>query len=332
MADDDTLPRRAVEEQAPSAKERGVAFRHRVGRLALPSVLILAVSAGLAFSGAASSIAGSDGAEAAPAAPALHVDRGADQLSRSAVRIPVIDRAAGQENLPAAAPEAPAAPEPPAETPQPAEPQVINADAFTPAVAKATEQQFAAATLNIRAEANAGSERIGKVDRSNRVGVTGATANGFHQVEFDGRNGWVSSEYLSKTEPARESAAEAAPATPGGGAACKVSLPGLTSRTTSVHQALCANFPAITSYGGVRPDSDVEHPAGRAIDAMVSSTATGDAVANWARANAAKLGITEVIWNQRIWTTQRGSEGWRAMGDRGSVTANHGDHVHISVG
>ena len=98
-----------------------------------------------------------------------------------------------------------------------------------------------------------------------------------------------------------------------------------------MHQALCANFPQITSYGGVRSDWDVEHPSGRAIDAMTTDQATGDAVANWARSNASKYGITEVIWNQRIWTTQRASEGWRMMSDRGSATANHRDHVHITV-
>jgi hypothetical protein len=38
-----------------------------------------------------------------------------------------------------------------------------------------------------------------------------------------------------------------------------------------------------------------------------------------------------VIWSQHIWTVQRSSEGWRAMPDRGSTTANHYDHVHVSV-
>jgi hypothetical protein len=39
----------------------------------------------------------------------------------------------------------------------------------------------------------------------------------------------------------------------------------------------------------------------------------------------------EVIYRQHIWTVQRSSEGWRPMSDRGSPTANHMDHVHVSV-
>src|SRR3546814_16708158 len=56
----------------------------------------------------------------------------------------------------------------------------------------------------------------------------------------------------------------------------------------------------------------------------------GEARANFARANASAYGITEVIWNQKIWTTQRAAENWRGMPDRGSDTENHKDHVHVS--
>ena len=57
----------------------------------------------------------------------------------------------------------------------------------------------------------------------------------------------------------------------------------------------------------------------------------GGNVAAWARANAKSLGITYVIWNQRIWSVGRSSEGWRAMANRGGDSANHKDHVHINV-
>ena len=63
---------------------------------------------------------------------------------------------------------------------------------------------------------------------------------------------------------------------------------------------------------------------------MISSAGQGDAVASYAIANMGRFGITYVIWQQRIWLA--GSGGWRAMEDRGSATANHFDHVHISVG
>ena len=57
----------------------------------------------------------------------------------------------------------------------------------------------------------------------------------------------------------------------------------------------------------------------------------GQEVANWARANAKTLGIQYVIWNQRIWNVQRDKEGWRPMADRGGDSANHKNHVHITV-
>jgi hypothetical protein len=94
-------------------------------------------------------------------------------------------------------------------------------------------------------------------------------------------------------------------------------------------RAACAAFPALSSYGGY--DAHGEHSSGRAIDFMVTDPGLGQAVADWARANASALGVYDVIWAQHIWTPVRSSEGWRSMEDRGSATANHYDHVHVSV-
>ena len=105
---------------------------------------------------------------------------------------------------------------------------------------------------------------------------------------------------------------------------------GLTSKSISVLHAVCAAFPDVKSYGGYRNDSGY-HGQGRAIDVMVSGDRAWE-IARWLRENAKSLGVIEVIHAQKIWTTQRSSEGWRSMSDRGSATANHYDHVHISVG
>jgi hypothetical protein len=64
---------------------------------------------------------------------------------------------------------------------------------------------------------------------------------------------------------------------------------------------------------------------------MISSSTVGWDMARWVRSNASRLGVMEVIYRQQIWTVQRSSEGWRPMADRGSPTANHMDHVHVSV-
>ena len=68
-----------------------------------------------------------------------------------------------------------------------------------------------------------------------------------------------------------------------------------------------------------------DHPLGLALDFMVNRT-TGDALANFALQNMDRLSIKYVIWRQRI---NYGS-GWQGMEDRGGVTANHYDHVHVS--
>jgi uncharacterized protein YbdZ (MbtH family) len=56
--------------------------------------------------------------------------------------------------------------------------------------------------------------------------------------------------------------------------------------------------------------------------------ATGDALAACAVRNKEALGITYAIWRQRM----NDGSGWEAMEDRGSATANHLDHVHLSFG
>lgn len=112
------------------------------------------------------------------------------------------------------------------------------------------------------------------------------------------------------------------------------------------HTALVANtlgpMFGITTVGGYRPANAGEtnydpagHPAGRALDFMLTGTSgrsTGDKLAAYAQANAADLDVTYIIWRQRIWSVDRADEGWRPMPDRGSATANHLDHVHISLG
>jgi hypothetical protein len=105
---------------------------------------------------------------------------------------------------------------------------------------------------------------------------------------------------------------------------------GLTRDAIRVHRAVCALFSSVTGWGGIRGSGDY-HGTGQALDIMIPNSSVGQAIANYVRANAKALGVSEVIWAQHIWTVQRSSEGWRLMPDRGSTTANHYDHVHVSV-
>ncbi|MER6003230.1 hypothetical protein ABT120_31970 [Nonomuraea angiospora] len=110
----------------------------------------------------------------------------------------------------------------------------------------------------------------------------------------------------------------------------------ITARTRLMKAELAKNFKLPYTVGCFRSGSSGEHPLGRACDFMMSTGGTmpaainnalGDRIADWALKNKGKLGVKYVIWKQRI---NMGS-GWRAMSDRGSVTENHYDHVHISM-
>jgi hypothetical protein len=103
---------------------------------------------------------------------------------------------------------------------------------------------------------------------------------------------------------------------------------GLTQQGLIVLNAIRDHFPQIHSFGGYRP-GDMDHGSGNAVDTMISSRAQGDAVAAYVMAHAAELDVKYIIWRQRIWYPSSGT--WRGMADRGSATANHYDHVHVSV-
>ena len=103
---------------------------------------------------------------------------------------------------------------------------------------------------------------------------------------------------------------------------------GVSSHIVAIHNAVCANFPEISTYGTFR--SDGEHSQGIAVDIMVSGS-RGWEIAEFIRANYAALGVNYLIYEQKIWSVDRSGEGWRGMSNRGSATANHFDHVHVTT-
>jgi hypothetical protein len=184
-------------------------------------------------------------------------------------------------------------------------------------------------------------EKVGLVDERKRVLVTGRKAYGRTEVVIDQKSRWVTSGYLvedkprpPKPEPEESTDTSAAsessePSTPSLGGACTngTSVSGQPN-VIGVHQAVCASFPEITSYGTYR--SDGEHAQGLAIDIMVSGD-RGWQVAEFLRANRSELGISYIMYSQKIWSVERSGEGWRYVEDRGSATANHYDHVHVTT-
>ncbi|GGS59163.1 hypothetical protein GCM10010156_17340 [Planobispora rosea] len=114
---------------------------------------------------------------------------------------------------------------------------------------------------------------------------------------------------------------------------------GLTPRTVAMRNLVLQNFPMPYGYGCLRPGDPGDHGSGRACDFMMSTggrvptpeaRARGDRLAQWAITNGQRLGVMYVIWQQKYYDVRTGA-GWRMMSDRGGNTANHIDHVHISM-
>ena len=129
----------------------------------------------------------------------------------------------------------------------------------------------------------------------------------------------------------------AAPAAPdyAGLAVAKSENAGLQPQTAAFKEEI-ANLFGITSFSGYRPGDSGDHGKGLAIDFMVpESSELGDKIAEYAVQNMASRGISYIIWKQRFYATFDSKYGpantWNPMPDRGSVTENHYDHVHVSM-
>jgi len=194
-----------------------------------------------------------------------------------------------------------------------------------PGLPRVTGTRYATTTLDIRSTSADKYTTVAEVPRGTALSITGRVVDGRMQIIWNKAARWVTAQYLSTSKPKVDD-----------GAGASVER-GLKPNAIKVHRAARVAFPQITTYYGVRPDSIPDHPSGRALDLMIpgytsaGGRALGNEIAAWTRANAKELGIQYVIWNQRIWNVQRDKEGWRPMADRGGDSANHKNHVHITV-
>ena len=129
------------------------------------------------------------------------------------------------------------------------------------------------------------------------------------------------------------------------GADTDLTSTGLTPRAEVVRGELKQRFRKLPvggfAPGGVRSGhmEGSAHYEGRAIDAFVRpinkrNQTRGWAIAHWAVANAARLDIRTIIFDDRIWTA--GRDGWRDYDVPSSSGGDikileHRDHVHIDV-
>lgn len=132
----------------------------------------------------------------------------------------------------------------------------------------------------------------------------------------------------------------------------------ITPLTCAAHRTIVANFrDYLDNSGNCKRDFDDggEHFHGRACDYMTSPIGVyssgndeqkGIRITEFVMNNHAQLGVKYIIWYQSIWHPGRNSCNgstayyanvpnmsygiWCGMSDRGSVTQNHYDHVHVS--
>lgn len=154
---------------------------------------------------------------------------------------------------------------------------------------------------------------------------------------------------VEEAPSAEVNSVEAAPVTPTPAASTATTVATVSttsSSTTSSYdvglqpqvaafRAEVANAFGITSFSGYRAGDTGDHGKGLAIDFMVpQSSALGDQVAAYAVANVASKNISYIIWKQRFYSPYASIYGpaytWNLMPDRGSITENHYDHVHVS--
>lgn len=107
----------------------------------------------------------------------------------------------------------------------------------------------------------------------------------------------------------------------------------LTGATMRLMRCGLGTFPQIHFAGGWGARGNAtDHDDGRAVDFMIPNYASaagndfGWAVAAWA---ARQPNVSYVIFDQMQYGTWNG--GWQKMSNRGSDTANHRDHVHVSM-
>lgn len=212
----------------------------------------------------------------------------------------------------------------------------LKTTADAPALPTSAGKRFANVDeLNIRATSAADGKVIDTIDKGTVLLITGKTENKRSQVIFGGALRWAYSAYLATTRPSTTSPA------PPSGSLGSTSLDRLNAYGKQIVREIRKEFPAITTMYGWRMSSaySSDHPGGRAVDLMIPKYKTsagktlGDTIARYLQTHHKRLHVSYLIWRQRSWNVARSTNvtAWRAMSDRGGDTANHYDHVHVSV-
>lgn len=187
--------------------------------------------------------------------------------------------------------------------------------------------------LNVRATSEPTGTVVGVVTRGTRLDTTGVTEGDRTQVLHMGAARWVYTPFVTTAVPATAlSVSPPAGVTTSG-------LAQLNPNAKAVAQYVLDNYPKIRTIYGWRASSSYssDHPSGRAVDIMIANWGDpamadyGWEVARYFADNPGPYKVNYIIYRQSIFNVRYPERGWRPMEDRGGATANHYDHVHVSV-
>ncbi len=186
---------------------------------------------------------------------------------------------------------------------------------------------YTTSAVNVRQAARDTAELLATLDLGVRVSATATIKGGYRQVEYSDGYGWVLESGLTESAPVAAAGTTWDPCPRGSAVENK-----LRKDTIHIYRSVCALFPAVNSYGGWRAGGLPFHRNGRALDIMVTphvESALGHRIAKYLIAHAKDFNIDHIIFEQQIWTPR--TPRWRHMADRGSITANHFNHVHVAI-
>ena len=229
------------------------------------------------------------------------------------------------------------------ETPSTEAPVAEETAETTPAVAPVAETTETTSPVEEAPQAETSATEATEAPTSAETSVaaasvteTPADTRGTSATESTTNSDTTTSTYQAEQSqtPSRTYTAPAAPDY-AGLAGAKSENAGLQPQTAAFKEEI-ANLFGITSFSGYRPGDSGDHGKGLAIDFMVPvSSALGDQIAEYAVQNMASRGINYIIWKQRFYAPYDSKYGpaytWNPIPDRGSVTENHYDHVHVSM-
>ena len=185
---------------------------------------------------------------------------------------------------------------------------------------------FITKATKVRADATGDAAVLADLEKGQTVRVTGVTEGDWTQIIHKDLPRWVDSDTVSEDKPALLAhEGEISTAVCARGSSIEARLQPDTIR---VYRAVCERFPEIRQYWGQANRGT--HSTGHSLDIMVSG-ARGHEVADFLQNRQAELGIKYLIYEQKIWNIEQSSAGWRGMADRGGITANHYDHVHVTT-